>query len=145
MLKLMKSRKKNKGDSPWGNRTSPSPQSSTRSPQLHVLGDFIVSPPKQPATSDPWQNSQSKLTDSLLSTPSPCKNSSVDISSDNKATVAASPKQFEEQTHKGKVHFIQVDKEKVVSHDKLDALAKVYSRCILGESIFSHNYFCRLG
>jgi len=145
MLKLMKSRKKNKGDSPWGNRTSPSPQSSIRSPHPHVLGDFIVSPPKQPATSDPWQNSHSKLNDSLLSPPSPCK--SVDISSDNGATGAtcSSPQQFEGETHKEKVHFVRVDKEKVVFHDKLDALAEVYSRCILGESIFSHNYFCRLG
>lgn len=144
MLKLMKSRKKNKGDSPWGNRTSPSPQSNIRSPPLHVLGDFIVSPPKQPTTSDPWQNSHSKLNDSLLSTPSPCKNPSVDNSSGNGATGATSPQQFKEQTHNEKVHFIQVDKEKVVLHDKLDALAKVYSRCILGESIFSHTYFCRL-
>lgn len=68
----------------------------------------------------------------------------MDNSSDNGATGATSPQQFKEQTHNEKVHFIQVDKEKVVLHDKLDALAKVYSRCILGESIFSLNYFCRL-
>ncbi|KAJ7352920.1 negative regulation of DNA replication [Desmophyllum pertusum] len=41
MLKLIKSKKKKQGDCPWGNRTSPSPQSGIRSPQLHVLGDFI--------------------------------------------------------------------------------------------------------
>lgn len=141
MLKLMKSRKKNKGDSLWGSRTSPSPQSGIRSPPLHVLGDFIVSPPKQPTTSDSWQNSHSKLNDSLLLTPSPFKNPTVDNSPDIVATDAASPQQFEEQTHKENVQFIQVDKDKVVFHDKLDALAKVYSRCILGKSIFSHDFF----
>ena len=144
MLKLMKSRKKNKGDSPWGNRTSPSPQSGVRSPPLHVLGDFIVSPPKQPTTSDSWQNSHSKLNDSFLSMPSPSKNTGVDDSLDNAATVATSSQQFEEQTHKEKVHFIQVDKDKVAFHNKLGALAKMYSRCILGKSIFSPNFLADL-
>ena len=65
----------------------------------------------------------------------------MDNSSDNGATSAASPQQFEEQTHKEKVHFMQVDKDKVLFRDKLDALAKMYSRCILGKSIFSHNSF----
>ena len=69
----------------------------------------------------------------------------MDNSSDNGTTGATSPQQFEEQTHKEKAHFIQVDKEKVVFHDKIGALAKVYSRCILGKSVFSHNFFCRLG
>ena len=144
MLKLMKSRKKNKGDSPWGNRTSPSPQSGVRSPPLHVLGDYIVSPPKQPTTSDSWQNSHSKLNDSFLSTPSPSKNTGVDDSLDNAATVATCSQQFEEQTHKEKVHFIQVDKDKVAFHNKLGALAKMYSKCILSKSIFSPDFLADL-
>ena len=135
MLKLERARKKNKGDFTWGNRTSPSPQSSVRSPPPHVLGDFIVSPPKQSTTSDHLEKSHSKPNDSLLSTPSPCKDPSGETCSDNGATGATSPQQFEEETHKEKAQFIQVDKDKVVFHHKLDALAKVYSRCILGKSI----------
>ncbi|KAL9952210.1 hypothetical protein ACROYT_G039425 [Oculina patagonica] len=131
MLKLMKSKRKNKGDSPWGNRTSPSPQSGIRSPPLHVLGDFIVSPPKQPTTLDAWQHGHSKLNDSLLSTPSPYKNSSVKNSTGTSSTNNVSSQQFQEQTQQEKVQFLQVDKDKVVFHDKLDALAKVYSKCIL--------------
>ena len=136
LLKLEKARKKNKGDFSWGNRTSPSPQSSVRSPPLHVLGDYIVSPPKQPTTSDPLEKSHSKPNDSLRSTPSPCKNPSGENCSETGATGAASPQQLEEQTYKEKAQFMQVDKDKVVFHHKLDALAKVYSRCILGKSIF---------
>lgn len=136
MLKLERARKKNKGDFAWGNRTSPSPQSSVRSPPLHVLGDFILSPPKQSTTSDYLEKSHSKPNDSLLSTPSPCKEPGGENCSDNIATGAATPQQFEEQTNKEKAQFIQVDKDKVVFHHKLDALAKVYSRCILGKPIF---------
>lgn len=151
MLKLERARKKNKGDFAWGNRTSPSPQSNVRSPPLHVLGDFILSPPKQSTTSDHLEKSHSKLNDSLLSTPSPCKEPSGENCSDNIATGAASPQQFEEQTHKEKAQFIQVEKDKVVFHHKLDALAKIYSRCILGKPIFPliiclapHSFFVNL-
>ena len=135
MLKLMKSKKKNKGDSPWGNRTSPSPQSGIRSPPLHVLGDFIVTPPKQPTSLDSWQHGHSKLDDSLFSTPSPQKNiSNVNNNSPDILTSdSVNSLQFQEQTPKEKVQFMQADKEKVVFHEKLDALAKVYSWCILGK------------
>ncbi|KAJ7352923.1 negative regulation of DNA replication [Desmophyllum pertusum] len=44
---------------------------------------------------------------------------------------AVSSQQFEEQACKERTQFLQVVKDKVVFHDKLDALAKIYSRCIL--------------
>ena len=141
LLKLMKSKRKNKGDSPWGNRTSPNPQSGVRSPPLHVLGDFIISPPKQSATMpEAWQNGNSKLNNSLLSTPSPYKHSNVNDSLDILASEAVhvSHQQSEEQSCKGKFQYVQVVKDKVVFRDKLDALATIYSRCILGEFEFSH-------
>lgn len=136
MLKLMKSKKKNKGDSPWGNKTSPSPQSGIRSPPQHVLGDFIITPPKQPTSLDSWQNGNSKLNESLFSTPSPHKNSSNLNNNfpDILTSDSVNSLQFQEQTQKEKVQFIQADKDKVVLHEKLDALAKVYSVCILGKS-----------
>lgn len=69
----------------------------------------------------------------MFSTPSPCKSSNVNNSPDILATDNLSSQQFQEQTQKEKVRFVQVDKDKVVFHDKVDVLAQVYSRCILGK------------
>ena len=133
MLKLIKSKKKSKGDSPWGIRTSPSPQPGIRSPPLHVLGDFIVTPPKQTMIpADAWQQNHSG-TNGLLSTPSPYKDLNGNNSSDISVTSDSSCRQFEEETCKDKTQFVQVVKDKVKFHHKLDALAKLYSRCITGK------------
>lgn len=45
MLKAMKSKRRSKGDSPWGNKTSPHNNSGYRSPSYSVLGDFIACSP----------------------------------------------------------------------------------------------------
>lgn len=132
MLKLMKAKKQNKGDSPLGNRTSPSPQAGVRSPPLHVLGDFIVTPPKQTVVTNASQHKHSTA-NSLLSTPSPYKDHNGNNSLDISATSDSNFQHSEEEALKDKTQFIQVDKEKVNFHDKLDALAKIYSKCITGK------------
>ncbi|XP_073249807.1 codanin-1-like [Porites lutea] len=134
MLKLMKAKKQNKGDSPWGNRTSPSPQAGVRSPPLHVLGDFIVTPPKQTVVTSASQHKHSTA-NSLLSTPSPYKDHNGNNSLDISATSDSDFQHSEEEALKDKTQFIQVDKEKVSFHDKLDALAKIYSKCIMGNLV----------
>ena len=133
MLKLMKSKKRNKGDSPWGNRSSPSPQTGIRSPPFHVLGDYIITPPKQTTTASAWQQGHSTTGNSLFSTPSPCKDLNENSSPDLLAKQDLSCGQVEEPTCKEKTQFVQVDKDKVNFHNKLDALAEIYSRCIKGE------------
>ena len=132
MLKLMKSKRKNKGDSPWGNRSSPSPQTGIKSPPFHVLGDYIVTPPKQGSTC--WHSSNSAVNNnSLLSTPSPYKDLNGNSCSDVLPVCDSSFRQLDEQACKEKTQFVKVDKDKVNSHDKLGALAEIYSRCITGE------------
>lgn len=41
----MKSKRRSKGDSTWGNKTSPNSNSSYRSPLCSILGDFITCSP----------------------------------------------------------------------------------------------------
>lgn len=131
MLKLMKSKKKKKGDSPWGNRNSP--QSGIRSPPYHVLGDYIITPPKQMVLTNAWQTSNSSINNSLHTTPSPYKDFNGNSSSDIMVTGGLNSHQIEEQTRKGQVQSVQVHKDKVDSQDRLDALAKVYAKCITGK------------
>ena len=139
MLKLIRSKKKNKWDSPWGNRNTPSPQTGIKSPPFHVLGDFTITPPKQTTTSNVWQPNQSTTNNSLFSTPSPYKDINGNSSPDILVTSDLSHQHVEEQTSQEKPDFVQVDKDKVNSQDKLDALAQIYSKCIT--SMFPHYTF----
>ena len=139
MLKLMRSKKKNKGDSPWGNRNTPSPQTGIKSPPFHVLADFIITPPKQTTTSNAWQPNHSTTKNSLLSTPSLYKDINGNNSPDILVTSDLSQQHVEKQTCQEKPHFVQVDKDKVNSQEKLDALAQIYSKCIT--SMFLHYTF----
>ncbi|XP_066026194.1 codanin-1-like [Pocillopora verrucosa] len=131
LLKIMKSKRKNKGDSPWGYRTSPSPQTGIRSPPSHVLGDFIITPPKHPtAVPDAWQKNKSKPDESLISTPSPYKSPDASEASDILTADPRSCEQSEKQSCIEEIQPVQAVKDKVIFHIKLDALAKIYSRCI---------------
>lgn len=137
----MKSKRKNKGDSPWGYRTSPSPQTGIRSPPSHVLGDFIITPPKhQTAVPDAWQKNKSKPDESLISTPSPYKSPDASEASDILTTDPGSREQSEKQSCIEEIQPVQAMKDKVILHIKLGALAKIYSRCIMGK--FESFQFC---
>ena len=141
LLKIMKSKRKNKGDSPWGYRTSPSPQTGIRSPPSHVLGDFIITPPKHPtAVPDAWQKNKSKPDESLISTPSPYKSPDASEASDILTADPGSREQSEKQSCIEEIQPVQAVKDKVIFHIKLDALAKIYSRCIMGK--FESFQFC---
>ena len=137
MLKLMRSKKKKGGDSPWGNRNSPSPQTGVRSPPSHVLGDFIVTPKQTTTSNNSWQSNHCTTRNSLLSSPSPYKDINENSSPDIFVTNDFSQQHVEQQTCQEKPQFVQVDKGKVDSQDKLDALAKIYSKCIT--SMFVHH------
>ena len=141
ILKLMKTKRKSKGESPWENRNSPSAQTGVRSPPLHVLGDYIITPPKQTTTSknhvitppNAWQPNIN-TSGRLLSTPSPDKDF-IGNASLQQSLVAddLSSQKDEKKTCKEEIQAVQVDQLKVNSQEKLDVLAKMYSNCVTGE------------
>ncbi|XP_068691714.1 codanin-1-like [Montipora foliosa] len=143
ILKLMKTKRKSKGESPWENRNSPSAQTGVRSPPLHVLGDYIITPPKQTTTSknhvitppNAWQpniNTGGRV----LSTPSPVKDF-IGNASLQQSLVAddLSSQRDEKKTCKEEIQAVQVDQLKVNSQEKLDVLAKMYSNCVTGNLV----------
>ena len=136
MLKLIKSKKKNKEDTQWGERMSPSFHVGVRSPPL-VLGDFIVSPnsrshsPKNSAMADACQQGHTAINQSTWSTARTCK----DVNENNSPLASSSDGlkvTHSEDAIKSTAQAVQVKKDKIGFQDKINVLAKVYSNCITG-------------
>ncbi|XP_029207694.2 codanin-1-like isoform X1 [Acropora millepora] len=140
LLKLMKSKRKSKGDSPSENRH----MGGVRSPTQCVLGDYIKTPPKQTSLSKDDRVTPPKCATMstawepnidtrkrVPSTPSLVKDIIGNTSSPN----AMATEDLKCQKGEKQIQTVLADQLKVHSQDKLDVLAKIYSECITGNFV----------
>lgn len=145
LLKLMKSKRKNKGDSASENRH----MGGVRSPPLCFLGDYIITPPKQTSVSKDYSVTPPKCATmptarqpdidtrkGVLLTPSSVRDA-VENTSQPHVMSAEDLKcqKVKKQSYKEQIQTVLADQLKVNSQDKLDVLAKIYSECITGKLV----------
>lgn len=139
LLKLMKSKRKSKGDSPSENRH----MGGVRSPTLCVLGDYVKTPPKQNSVSK-----DDRVTPPKFATMSTAWEPNIDTRkrvpstpSSGKDFIRNTSPQNAMPTEDLKCQKVEkqiqtvADQLKVHSQDKLDVLAKIYSECITGKLV----------
>lgn len=128
MLKIIKSKRRSKGDSPWGIRTSSSPVSVIKTPPPPVFGDFLV-------TSSPKSSHAKSLEDLERQIHRGATKSDTSLACNDDVTSSNAEMQ-EVDVKKTDVSLVVVSKEHVTHKEKLLVLAKVYSNCITGLSWF---------
>ncbi|XP_015780287.1 PREDICTED: codanin-1-like [Acropora digitifera] len=139
LLKLMKSKRKSKGDSLSENRH----MGGVRSPTQCVLGDYIKTPPKQTSISKDHIVAPKCATMSTAWEPNidtrkrvPSTPSLVeDITGNTSSPNAMATEDLKCQKVEKQIQTVLADQLKVHSQDKLDVLAKIYSECITGNFV----------